>query len=171
MKAQNGDPEPFLNAEGDRCCSFQHIDFDEELEVAFQMSHTLGRVRWLRTLAMIICIAGLSRLARVAMGVETAAGAYDNVQIGIFVAYVVLGVVLLAFTGIYSESHDHANVHRACIGMQAFCAVMVVTLYASLASQDEAQPKEVWIFIGATMIGMPIMAQALLTPDTQLDCA
>ena len=127
-----------------------------EFDAAFQRRHIPARACYLRFIGGHFVAMGVVRLSRVAMGVETAAGADSAGQIGAFVACGVLGAGLLQLSR--TGEHCHVAVRRACDGAHV-CVTALVTLCIFIVLSDAPQPGEVWLFFGAVTQIFPLLSQ------------
>ena len=127
-----------------------------EYDAAFQRRHTSARARYLRFIGGHLVVCAIVRLSRVAMGVETAAGADSAGQIGAFVACGVLGAGLLQLSR--TGEHCHVAMRQACDGAHV-CVTALGTFCVFIVLSDAPQPGEVWLFFGAVTQIFPLCSQ------------
>lgn len=135
----------------------------EEEKAAFELYHTAGRQTYLVGHGIFLIFAGSVRLLRVALGVETAAGAYSATQVCIFVCLLLLGLTLVAlFTNLTKLKPSPGAVSTACVVTVCSVSGTIQILIASLLSQDEPQPPEVFLFIGGIVTATPMVPHILM---------
>lgn len=130
----------------------------EEHRAAFEVHHTATRVKYLQLHGGFLVLSGSLRLCRVALGVETAAGAADAPQLLAFGFLLLSALVALVISKCQASP---ATIYQAC-GSLIFCVdVAFQVIMYDLLHHENQQPPEVYFFIGATAMAINVLSPCL----------
>ena len=139
-------------------------NLSKEQEASLELYHTPSRVACLIGGGYALIAFSFFRLCRVALGVETAAGACGATQVFLFVFYLLLGLTLLTLFNKNTTKRQPTPeaVWNASVVVLLLLLIVFQIFIASLLSQDDPQPPEVWLFIGVVLAWFQFVPSSLM---------